>query len=288
MFKRGTLNELFEAAIFPQDPEIVIPDISAENTWRLLRKGVDTYWIEHVRNIVQWNLAALLKPFSELRLCEKHLARLNKEDTKHEYSSISPRDLIDLIRTFVRKDNLKSKQDDSSRLTNFEIIELEKLYEFMKTEDGRKNLHDGITELVDKWLRELLLREQEKYNKLVPEENDESWELRGFAALQEAIKILDNIILLLSSKKDLWELVDWYISYVRNMLIRYYKKEAEFASKNIDNVRALMKRGGYGLLYKAGEDLVSYEGEFILWAHKYYTRLHELKREASADALNKN
>lgn len=280
MFKIGTLNELFEAAMFSQDPEIVIPDVSAENTWRLLRKGVDRYWIEHVRNIVQWNLVALLRPFSELRFWEKHLARLNKEDTKHEYLSIAPRDLIDLIRTFVRKDNLKSKKDDSSRLTNFEIIELEKLYEFMKTEDGRKNLHDGITELVDKWLRELLLSEQEKYNKLLPEENDESWELRGFTALQEAIKILDRIKSLLYSNKDLWELVDWYINYVRNILICYYKNEAELASKNLDGVRTLMKRKGYGLFYKTGEALASYEGEFILWAQKAYLRYHELIKEA--------
>jgi len=137
--------------------------------------------------------------------------RLAKQDTPHEYSDLDPKTLLRIIGSYVRKSELKDKHDDHTRLSAIEAYELEKLYEFIKTEDGRQLLHEGIVDVMG---IESEILSSEDNNKL------SGLQFSSFRGdLLDLVEKVRRIASFTDSVAESWKSTDEYVQYIRNILI---------------------------------------------------------------------
>jgi len=247
---------------------------------RETRIGVSKFWLEYVTELVDSVLQKQIQRISEHRVqSDKFYDRLVKKETLHEYTDLDPKTLLRILGSYVRKSQLKDKDDDHTRLSVIEVYEFEKLYEFIKTEDGRQLLHEGIVDVMDIKSELLSPGDIEKLKTL------------QFSSFREEVSELDETIKKAAEFTDSvaksWNYVDEYVWYIRGILIWYYQQEAELATKSVDGCRELMTRKWYSSSYNKWQELLSCITIFTHSQQSAYARFHELSREASADILNK-
>lgn len=159
---------------------------------------------------------------------DRFYARLTKKDAPHEYSDLDPKTLLRIIGSYVRKSELKDNQDNHTRLSTIEAYELEKLYEFVKTEDGRQLLHEGIVDVMSI-----------KSETLSPEDIEKLRTLQ-FSSFREEVSELDEkvkkVAEFTSVLNESWSAVDEYTNTVRNMLIKYHEGEIGILERSIANL----------------------------------------------------
>jgi hypothetical protein len=255
---------------------------SAQSVSKATQTGVSRFWLGYVTGLVDRVLQKQIWKISEHRVqSDRFYTRLAKKDTPHEYSDLNPKTLLRIIGSYVRKSELKDKYEDHTRLSAIEAYELEKLYEFIKTEDGRQLLHEGIIDVMDIKSESLSPEDIEKLNTL------------QFSSFREEVSALDEKMKKAAEFSDSvaksWNYVDEYVRYIRGILIWYYQKELLQLGNNFNittgglMTRTIGREGSYPSLVKLAEATDIFRKSHADMAKK----LETLIKEDSADSLNR-
>lgn len=223
---------------------------------------------KQLENLEKLRQHTLDKQFEEILIKSKEWDTPKEENhikkARNPYLDIHPIALVRLLRSFVGKDKLKDKTNDLSRFSAIEIIELERLYEFLKTEDGKQILHEGIVDMMKIESPELSPEVIKKVQRLHLNPFREEV-LSVTDAVQKVNKHTNQVL-------ESWKTVDEYIWYIRGMLIRYYTRETELAWNNHKNTSAIQDKMGTTASDKQREvlkeSIVRFKYSFSNWYDK--------------------
>lgn len=232
---------------------------------RETRIGVSKFWLEYITELVDGVLKDQIWRISEHRLeSNKFYDRLAKKSTSHEYTELNPRTLLRILGSYVRKSQLRDKNDDHTRLSAVEAHELERLYEFLKTEDGRQLLHKGIIDAMELDFPYLWNIDSDRLKSLDF--------LYSESVSKELAKRVRDLAEFMNGVEESWNSVDEYIDYLRNILIWYYQDESESLQLNSD---------------RCTDFLVNLRGPQWAQTYKQVEQDFNTFRDAYVDATNK-
>jgi len=143
-------------------------------------------------------------------------------------------ELLKMLKSYIRKSQLKDRDNDLSRLTPSEAHELERFYEFLKSEDGIEVLQRGIISTMQIEPLDLQPRDLRAIRSLHKNISKER--------IREVIRNIDKISEFASSVEESWKLAHEYIFSIRKILIAHYWSELEFLEPNFEQTTQLMNR----------------------------------------------
>ncbi len=120
-------------------------------------------------------------------------------------------DILVLANNVIKKTRLRDKNTDYSRFSWEELIGIERLYEFIKTKNGRQLLHKGIVDAMKVNYPYLSKIVSDRLETL-----DFTWS-EGIS--RETAKNVREIAEFTNSIEKAWDYVTEYLRYIRGTLI---------------------------------------------------------------------